>query len=342
MHLIIAVMLVAGTMAQGAVPATAPTTAASQPARLEPLVGGALRYEPPGDSWKPNGEVQDRLARYVTEDSSGFLEIAVDDYAGLNESQKQTFVFRIGKAVKDQAQKENATLLYGPRAEKEERFWLKMRDRRKTHAGQVIDRIQIFRTFGTYIVRVAATAIASSPDDPQIKLIHAAGEDLLDRMKVMRGVRPTFFPRTQIKIVPPVDWKETKIDKPNDVTVIYVDERNPGSKIIVRSRVMPKDARTPGPKQEALLAKMIDDERLTAPFTANTPSGDEQVQPDDKAMKRVKSAGTPDQKPVAVDTRYFIIRDTLISIRAISNPVDAAAVADIAAKLQEGAAPIRD
>jgi hypothetical protein len=342
MRVAFGLVLLLSIVARGAAPATAPTTAASQPARLEPLVGGALRYEAPSEPWKLSDQPQDRFVRYVTEDSQGFLEVAVDDFAGLNETQKQSYVFRLGKALKEQAQKENATLLYGPRAEKDDRFYLKVHDRRKTQSGHIVDRIQIFRTFGTYIVRVAATALASSEDDPQIKQVHSVGEDLLDRMKVTRGVRPTYFPRTQIKIVPPVDWKEMKVDKPNDVTVTYVDERNPGSKIIVRSRVMPKDARTPGAKQEALVAKMIDDERLTAPFTAKATSRDEQVQADDKALKRFKSAGTVDAKPVTVDTRYFILRDTLISIRAISDTADASAVAAIAAKLQEAVAPIRD
>src|SRR6185436_1565332 len=105
MRVAFGLVLLLGIAARGAAPATAPTTAASQPARLEPLVGGALRYEAPREPWKLTDPPQDRFVRYVTQDSHGYLEIAIDDFAGLNETQKQSYIFRLGKALKEQAQK---------------------------------------------------------------------------------------------------------------------------------------------------------------------------------------------------------------------------------------------
>ena len=309
--------------------------ATSRPVKLEPMVGGALRFEPPPAPWKANGNRTDGLAAYILNEGQGFMEVAVTALDGtMTEAARLKYTVEMGKAIREQAKTENNELVYGPRAEKEERFWLKMHDKRKLASGDILDRVQLFRIFGTYIARVTVTAVIKPNDDAAgAASLHQAGEELLDRMKVARGVKPTYFPRSQVKIVPPVDWKENKIDKANDVVAVYSDEAKPASKIIVRARVMPKDTRTAGPKQDALVAKMMDDERLTAPFSKANPGGGEQGESDDKSLKRIKSSGTAEGKAVAVDTRYFIVGDSLISVRAVSEPGDAAAVSEIAQKL---------
>ncbi|MBA2706746.1 MAG: hypothetical protein H0U59_02935 [Gemmatimonadaceae bacterium] len=330
-------------VAPASAPAPAPTPASSQPARLEPLVGGALRYEAPPEPWKVYGEHSDRIVRYVRDEGRAYLEVAVDDLAAqMNETQKQSYGFRLGKAIKEQVKTENSELLYGPKVQKNERFWLTLRDTRKLPTGEVVDRVQVFRAFGIYLARVAATTVSKEREDPLTKEVHALGEDLLDRMKVMRGVRPTYFPRSQVKIVPPVDWKETKVDQANGVIATYGDPRKAISKIIVRSRVIPRDARTPGPKQETFLAKAIDDQRLTEPFSTASTSRDETQESDPRTLKRIKATGEVQGKPAAVDTRYFIVSDVLVSVRAVSAPADAASLAEIAAKLMESVTPLRD
>jgi hypothetical protein len=345
----VGVLLSLGAFAHAAAPVTtapvrtppvtsAPATsapAASHPAKLEPMVGGAIRFEPPPDPWTAKGNRTDGLAAYILNEGQGFMEVAVSPLDGtMTEAARLKYTVDMGKAIREQAKTENAELVYGPRAEKEERFWLKMHDKRKLASGTIVDRVQLFRIFGTYIARVTVTAVIKPNDDASsATALHQAGADLLDRMKVARGVKPTYFPRSQVKIVPPVDWKENKIDKQNDVVAVYVDDAKPSSKIIVRARVMPKDARVAGPKQDALVAKMIDDERLTAPFSKTSPSPGEQPESDDKALKRVKAIGTAEGKPVAVDTRYFIVGDSMISVRAASDPADATAMSEMASKI---------
>ena len=321
-----------------AVPASAPST---QQAKLEALAGGALRFETPPQEWAVYGERSDGNVRYMLGHEEGFIEIAISTVDGvLTEAARQKYGVELGKVIREQCKQEESELVFGPRVEKDERFWLKMHDRRKLKTGEAVDRIQAFRSFGAYIARVAATGVTA--DQAKAEEIHKVGEGILDRMKVGRGVKPTYYPRTQVKIVPPVDWKEAKSDLANGLTATYTDERKASSKIIVRSRVLPKDARTPGEKQEALLAKMIDDERQTAPFAKASVSQQETPETDAKALKRIKAAASVDGKPVAVDTRYVIVGDVIVSVRAVSEEADAATVSEVAGKLAQAVTPIKD
>ena len=304
----------------------------------EPLVGGALRYAPPA-GWELFGEKSDKFARYRLSEETGLIEIAVDAMPGaVNGSLSQQMAMQMGKTIREQAKSIEAQLLYGPRAEKDERYWLRLHDRMKLKDGRTMDRIQIFRVFGTYVARVTATGFTDSEDEA--KKIQAAGEDLLDHMRVTRGAHPTYYPRTQIKIVPPVDWKEQKTDQANGLAATYTDPAKPAARIIVRSRVLPKDARTDTAKRDALLERMIDDERGTRPFTRENVSEDEKTDSDDKNLKRITCSIVADGKRLLVQTRYFVVADVIASVRSIAEEPDAPAVNDLADKLQ--ITPLRD
>ncbi|HEX8525069.1 MAG TPA: hypothetical protein VF669_22650 [Tepidisphaeraceae bacterium] len=327
---LLALLFVASADAQVTKPAT---TQAS-----EPLVGGALRYAAPA-GWEVFGEKKDNFVRYRLGEDKAQMEIAVDVLPNaVGPAQAPQMALQVGKAVREQAKKENRQLLYGPRAEKDDRFWLKLHDRAKLTTGQTADRQQIFRIMGIYCVRVTATGVTDSEDEA--KKIHTIGEDLLDQMKISRGVKPTYFPRTQLRITPPIDWKEQKIDKPNDLTAIYSVPSKLTCQIIIRARVLPKDARTDETKRNALLDKMIDEERQTAPYSKGDGSKQDEAKSDDKSLKIVTSTFSQSGKTLSVKTRYSVVADLLVSVRTVAEPQDEKEVTAAADSIK--VAPLRD
>src|SRR5207248_3918881 len=112
-----------------------------------------------------------------------------------------------------------------------------------------------------------------------------------DNIRISRGVHPTVFGRTQIKLTPPVDWKEQKRDQPNGLAATYTDERNGANKIIIRSKIVPKTTAADPAKRQAFLDKMIDDERQTEPFSKAALSADETPAtpaPDETTLRKLK------------------------------------------------------
>ncbi len=324
-------VIVAAAHAQTSKPAT--TQAVN-----EPLVGGALRYAPP-EGWELVGEKTDKLVRYRLGEKQGFLEIAVDALpVAVGPTEAQQMAMQVGKAIREQAKNENSKLLYGPRAEKDERFWLVLHDRMKLKTGETTDRLQIFRVFGVYVVRIAATGLTESEEEA--KKIHQVGVELLDKMRIARGVKPSFYPKTQIKITPPVDWKELKTDQPNGLISTLTDAKKVSSRIIVRARILPKDARTDTGKRDALLEKMVDDERQSMPYSKTAPSEGDKTAAKDKFLKRVVGTAMESGKKLSVQTRYLVVGDVIVSVRALSEEADAAAVNDLADRL--AIAPIRE
>lgn len=319
--------------------AHAQTKPATTQAANEPLVGGALRYAPPA-GWELVGEKNDKLARYRLGNERAYLEIAVDVLpSAVGPAQAAQMAMQVGKAIREQAKKESYQLLYGPRAEKDDRFWVKIHDRMKVTGGQTSDRMQMYRNFGVYCVRVTATAMNASEADA--KKIHEVGEDLLDTMRITRGVKPSYFPRTEIKITPPVDWKEQKTDRPNDLVATYTFASKPTARIIIRAKILPKDARTDETRRNLILDKMIDDERQTTPYSKTSISQGDQPKPDDKSLRRIVGTATEAAgKTVQVDTRYGVVADLIVSVRTIAEPADAAEVNAAADSLV--IAPIRD
>ncbi len=310
---------------------------ATAPVANEPLVGGALRYGAP-DGWAPVGEKADRLVRYRL-DNTGFIEIAVDDLSiAATPMLARQMALGVAKTIRDNAKSRGEEMLLPPRVEKDDRFWLVIHDRLKTKDGHTTDRLQIYRPFGVYIARVAVTSLDASREETE--KIHRAGQDVLDRMRVGRGVRPSYYPHTRIKITPPVDWKEHKNDQPNGLVAAFTDPQDPSAKIIVRARVLPLPARSDGAKRDQLLDRMIDTERTTTPYDRNAPSRSDQVKSDPKLLKRVTGAITDQGRRLDVQTRYFVVGDCLISVRSISDPSRAGNVDQIADELT--VAPIRE
>jgi len=331
-------------------PATSPATTRriAAPADMEPMIDGSIRYLPPpaAGGWKLLGKTDDnRKASYVTEDGKGRLDINVtpqtrdvpDEYA-----KKMALI--IGKTIRENADRDGRTILMPPRVEEDERFFLKMHDRLSGETG-ISDRLQLYRVMGPNIVHVAAIALKDTPEEA--RPIHDAGEALLDGMRLTRGVAPVVYPRNKLKIRPPVDWNQQKVDEPNALVVTYSDPDQPVRQLIVRARVVPKAALSDPAKRDAFLDKMIDDERRTAPFNNNTKAaGEDQQLPGGggprEYLRHVRSDAVAEggQKR-RVQTRYFVVNDVMVSLRSVGAEDDEA-ILKLADALAKDVKPSRE
>ena len=299
-------------------------------AEMEPLLDGSIRYVPPPASagWKLVGKSDDNLkAAYTTPDARGRIDITVTPQTrDVPEGQAQKMALIIGKGIRDDADRAARTSLLQPRVEKDERFFLKIHDR---HSGEhgINDRLQLYRVIGLNIVHVAVVALKDTPEEA--RPIHAAAEELLDGMRLTRGQTPVVYPRNKLKIKPPVDWKEEKSDIANGLVVTYTDPKQPARQMIVRARVIPTVARKDPAKRDALVDKMVDEERRTPPFSNTTkPAGDEQVISGGAPREYVRhvrsDAVIEGGGKVRVQTRYFVVNDVLVSLRSVSSADDEA------------------
>ena len=297
---------------------------------MEPLLDGSIRYVPPSADagWKFMGKTEDNLkATYLIEEGKGRIDITVSPQTrDVPDTYAKQMAMIIGKGIRDDADRVGRTMLLQPRVEKDERFFLKIHDRISGEDG-IRDRLQIYRVMGLNIVHVAVIALKDTPEEA--KPIHTAGEELLDGMQITHGQRPVVYPRNKLKIRPPVDWKETKSDVPNALVTTYLDPKQPSRQLIIRARVIPRAATADPTKRDAFIAKMIDDERHTAPFSNNTkPLGDDQVVAGGSPreyLRQVRTDATIEGGgKLRVQTRYFTVNDVMVSLRSVSSDDDEA------------------
>jgi hypothetical protein len=317
-----------------AVPATAPTT---RTADMEPLLEGVIRYQPPA-GWELVRKSDTNLqANYKTADGIGRIEINVSPQTrDVPPTFAQQMAKIIGKGVREDADRNSNTILMQPRVEKDERFLLRMHDRTAGAEG-TCDRVQLYRVMGLNIVHVAASAQTDSPE--QAKAIHAVGESLLETMRLSRGPKRIVFPRSQLKIISPVDWTEKKSDQANGLVVTYHDPKDLLRQLIVRSRVLPTDARENGPRRDAILDRMIDEERRQPPFA--TPPKEEQTLDAGKNLRQIRTVLARPEFNLRVETRYFVVGESLVSVRSVAREDDEA-IGQVASTLVKGITVIRE
>lgn len=330
---------IAAPVTRAASTKTSPSSTAV--AQMEPLMDGSIRFAvPPG--WDFGGRSDDgKRAVMQTPDGAGRITITVQPQDRMlldPDAAAAQMAMVIGKTIREDTDRKNAKVLLAPRVEKDPRFLLKMHDRSAGESG-TIDRVQLYRVVGLNMVHVAVNAATDSPE--AAKAVHTAAEDLLTGMQLTRGARHIVFPRNQLKIRTPVDWKETRSDQPNGLVVTYDDPRQPARQLIVRARVLPKDAREAGAKRDTLVDKAIDAERRLPPFNDAKPDGAEEVVPADETyLRRVRQHATAGSQKLRVETRYFVVADVLVSLRIVGGEEDTG-LAKIADQLVTDTTPIR-
>jgi hypothetical protein len=305
----------------GAPAKAAPTSSA--PAANEPLAGGALRYAAPA-GWELVSRSDDGLKAAYQLPGRGHIEIVVIRHDQvIAPDMKEPMARQIAKAIRDSARQHHTEIDLAPRVEDDPRFFLKMHDRlRPDEGGPLADRLQMYRSMGTYFVYVAVTALVQAPD--QSAPILTAAEDLLANLRTAQGVKPIVFPRSALRILPPVDWRVQKPDNANGTAAVFSDPADPIRQIIVRTRVIPKNARQDEGKRDLLLDRMIDEDRRQPPLGGyrRRPSHAEQQEPDAKFLRRIRSDADRDKQMLRVDTRYLVVGDVLVSVRSVTEDGD--------------------
>jgi hypothetical protein len=338
--------------ALGAAPASRPATdePATRPADLEPLADGSLRYSPPA-GWEVVSRSPDRLkASFASADGLGHIDLVVTPQPSIPEdAQAAKMAMIIGKAIRENAKKEKSELIIPPRVEKDPRYFLKMRDRsRNMEDSRTFDRLQLYRVIGLNLVYVAARATADTPEhcDVVARDVDAVDESLLDGVRLLsHGARPVVFPRTELRITTPVDWTLLKSDEPNGLVVSYSDPKDANRQILVRAKILPKDARGDAntAKRDALLERMIDGERKLPPFKASGPSPEERpatVGTKDPPLRAFAAKAARGEQALDVVTRYFVFADLLVSVRSVA-PENDPTIGPIAEQLAASVKPVR-
>lgn len=337
--------------AQPSASAVATAPAATQPVpieSMEPIADGTIRFVPPA-GWELVGRSPDNLA--VTYKASDAPEAAltltiIPQTQTIQPTAREQMGLIIGKGIREAAKQHGHALVYGPRVEPDERYFLKVRDVMSVGQGKLADRVQMYRIVGLNLVHVACTAQVEARE--LSAPVHAAAEKLLDTMRVARGAKRSVYPRAQLKAVVPLDWREQKTDQANGLVATYTDPKDPSRQMVLRCRVMPKDAREPGPKRDALLGRMIDDERRHPPLTGASADAEEVITTDPpKYLKHLRTsatsgAGGAGGEPLRVETRYVAVGDVMVSVRSVAREADADAVAKIAEQVAGDLKTIRD
>lgn len=329
----IAMILIVLIAAPAVTRADAPTTRLSD---MHPLVDGSIRYLPP-DGWKEIGKPDKLHAYYATEDGHGRISIAVTiEDRDMPDSAAARMAMIIGKAIRENAKKENRELLYGPRVEKDPRFFLVVHDRMTTQDGsEVADRMQLYRMMGLNMVNLAVTAIVPRDSKPEdARKILSAGQEMLAGMQLTRGAAPVVFPRTRVRLTTPVDWKLSKLDQPNGPTVTYSDPKDPNRRIYVRSRILPKDARTDASKRDVILNRMIEQGWEQPPLTRKPADAGQPGTGKGDYLRQIRTTVSQGEQKLLVETRYLVIGDVILSIRTVAPEADQqiSAIADDLAK----------
>jgi hypothetical protein len=298
---------------------------ATRPDEMEPLVDGSVRYTPPA-GWELVSKSDNRLkAIYKSRNGMDLIEINVTpETRDIPDSQAPRMAGIIAKGVREGAKAAGRDFTLPPRVEQDERFFLKVHDRMRGQDDEgkdfIADRIQIYRVLGLNLIHVAVVAITD--DEKEAGKVHGIAEEMLYGMRLTRGMHPVVFGKAQIKVTTPLDWKVSKTDEPNGLVGTFTDPKDPLRQIIVRARVIPKDARTDDAKREAFLAKTIDAERKLPPLkgdaaeaehpaTAPVPTGM-------TYLRHLRSTAAKGEQKLAVDTRYFVVADVLVSVRSVA------------------------
>jgi hypothetical protein len=301
--LLLAILLPAST-------APASTAPAGSPVPVEMLDGGRVRYTPPPRPWTLDEKAADSMkAVYRTDDGIGTMTITVtpqSDAVGPEQSKKMALT--IGKGIREYARRSGVELLYGPRVENDDRFFLTVHDRLRAR-GRTYDRLQIYRMLDSLLVSVAVTAQTDSEDEA--KTIHAAAQELLDQARTGRGPSLSGFRRTGVRLFPPAEWIEKKIDDPNGIVATYAEPNRDGARMEVRSRVIPKKIRGDDGASIAQRQQIID-EMLAA--TGIPPADAERITDEENRFARAARLLPAPGRPTHAEARFVMLGDTMIGI----------------------------
>ena len=250
---------IAAAPAAETTPTTAPATATAPAVEL--LDQGRVRITPPA-GWKLV-ERKGLSLRYQLGAGEGAITVIVTPQDEMPTDETIAKVAKVaGKELREAARNEGAQMLIPPRTEPDDRFALKLRDRTRGANGKARDQLQMYRVMQLELVHVAV--VANVETEAESRKIFAAAEELLDTAKLGTGPKPTSFRKTRVRFTIPPGWVEERKDDPNGVVATYTNAAYPGARMVVRSRVIPKDAKFNAQVRDHTLDQLVDDYRTAA------------------------------------------------------------------------------
>lgn len=293
-------------------------SAATQGASTDILFdAGRVRVALPAE-WTQTGDPDPKglKATLKFEKGAGAVGISVD-------FQQDTVVpehaRRMAKSIGDQiraaAKSSNTELLYGPRVEDDKRFFLKINTRMNVPDRGIVDESHIYRVMGSELVYFNVTIDSSSIDEA--RAIRESAENLLASAREGSGPRPSSFPRTRIRVFVPADWKEQRTDNPNGNVAVFSEPDTGPARIVIKSRVLPKEARTDAGKRDARIAELEKSDATVPPAPRLKPVG-EAVSAGATApvLRATCRAYELNGKPWKAEMRYLQMGDVVLSIAA--------------------------
>jgi hypothetical protein len=225
----------------------------------------------------------------------------------------------IEEQIRTNAQTNHVELLYGPKLEADPRFFLKINTRMNVPERGVVDETHIYRVMGLDLVYLNVTTDSDSEDEA--RAVRQIAEDLLAGAKIGSGARPSSFPRTRLKVFVPPEWKEQRSDNPNDVVATWSEPRGGSVRIVLKARVVPRDARAPdaGGQRDALLAEMIQADETAPPVSGLTASGAPEASPGEQpGSQQVTRHSEQGDKKWLAESRYLVVGDAALSLTGVA------------------------
>jgi hypothetical protein len=302
-------------------PAQVTRPSATAPARDVQLDGGRVRIALP-DGWERTGEPDPNGLKLVLQKSQGPGLIAI------NIDQQQDVVVpeharKMARAIDEQiranAQTNHVELLYGPKLEVDPRFFLKINTRMNVPDRGIVDETHIYRVMGLNLVYLNVTTDSDSEDEA--RAVRQIAEALLAGAKIGAGPRPSSFPRTRLKVFVPPEWKEQRSDNPNDVVATWSEPRGGLARIVLKARVVPRDARAPdaGAQRDALLSEMIRADEAAPPISGLAASGSPEASPGDQSgSQKVTRHYEQGGKKWLTESRYLVVGDAALSLTGVA------------------------
>jgi hypothetical protein len=353
----ILVMLVgAASFAQST---TAPST---QPAD-EVLIGGAILFAPPA-GWTPAGERPDkRLFVYEAPDHSGTMVVNVDPQEVSlenNSSAAMKIGQMVSKQIRDNAAKPGSEVQITdqPRIEKDNRFFLCVHHR-FTKPGKIGDQLQIYRAIGNYLVAVAVTAWADSPE--KAKPVHELAEQVLlsahlrgtaagggatrNAAKALprpssKPVAPISLPHAKLRVAVPAElgnWEHETSDAESGIVLTFRDPQARGLELIALSvKPLPKEAKSDPKLRDAIVDQMLESDRQQLKIEGAQSEAKTDVIKDNRFLRKTRSKYQTKADEIQLISRDLRIGDALVAVSAVGATDQIATIDKLADELAVG------
>jgi len=227
-----------------------------------------------------------------------------------------------------------------PKAVKDDRFYLKIRDRIRKPDGGVEDRLHVYRVMGAYLLLGACTAFTD--DEPAAALSHKVAEDvLLSATGGRKGKLPTtgpstaaatqpakltLLPKAKLRIQPPPGWKQELSDGPSGQVGVWKDPGDGATLILLGVRQIPIKARKDKALREIAIQEIVSAERPTLEMAGAKLIDAPVTVPDDRFLRKIETRYDLDGEEWRVSLRQRLVGDAVLVLTSVTSSDKADAV----------------